>query len=42
MANFQQTNRKKKQLKPEKISKQLFKFIEVIEKQILDKNRANL
>lgn len=42
MANFQQQIEKAKQLKPEKISKELFKFIRSIEKQILDKNKEQL
>ena len=42
MANFQQQIEKAKQLKPEKISKELFKFIRSIEKKILDKNKEQI
>ena len=42
MANFQQQIEKAKQLNPEKVSKDLFKFIRSIEKQILDKNKEQI
>lgn len=42
MANFQQQIEKSKQMKPEKISRDLFKFIRSIEKQILDKNKEQI
>ncbi|GIZ08377.1 hypothetical protein [Flavobacterium sp. UMI-01] len=42
MANFNTQLAKAKQLKPEKISRDLFKFIRSIEKQILDKNREQI
>ena len=42
MANFQEQIEKAKQLKPEKISKELFKFIRSIEKKILDKNKEQI
>lgn len=42
MANFEQQIVKAKQLNPDKISKELFKFIRSIEKQILDKNKEQI
>ena len=42
MANFQQQIERAKQLNHEKISKDLFKFIRSIEKQILDKNKEQI
>ena len=42
MANFQQQIEKSKQLNTEKVSKDLFKFIRSIEKQILDKNKEQI
>lgn len=42
MANFNTQLEKAKKLTPEKVSREIFRFIKSIEKQILDKNKEQL